>query len=90
MSSTQTHQNPSCPTCASKLTVKKGVRRNRLQTLQVFRCTECLRRFTGAAGKNKTYPLQLILESVSTFNLGHSTTETQQILRRRFHRSPAT
>ncbi len=84
MSSTQTRQNPSCPTCACKLTVKKGVRRNRLQTLQVFRCTECLRRFTGASGKNKTYPLRLILETVSTFNLGHSTTETQQILRRRF------
>ena len=87
MSSTQTRQNPSCPTCACKLTVKKGVRRNRLQTLQVFRCTECLHRFTGAAGKNKTYPLRLILETVSTFNLGYSITETQQILRRRFHQN---
>jgi len=54
--------------------------------LQVFRCTECLHRFTGAAGKNKTYPLRFILETVSTFNLGYSTTETQQILRKRFHR----
>jgi PD-(D/E)XK nuclease superfamily len=63
------------------------VRRNRLQTLQMFRCTECLHRFTGAAGKNKTYPLRLILESVSTFNLGYSITETQQILRRRFHQN---
>jgi transposase-like protein len=83
---TQTHQNPACPTCACKLTVKKGKRRNRLQTLQMFRCTECLYRFTGAPGKNKTYPLRLILEAVSTFNLGYSTTETQQILRKRFHR----
>jgi len=82
---TQTRQNPACPTCACKLTVKKGVRRNRLQTLQVFRCTECLHRFTGAAGKNKTYPLHIILETVSIFNLGHSTMESQQILRRRFH-----
>src|ERR1700730_12484873 len=48
MPSTQTHQNPACPACACKLTVKKGVRRNRLQALQVFRCTECLHRFTGA------------------------------------------
>ena len=86
MSSTQTHQNPACPACACKLTVKKGVRRNRLQTLQVFRCTECLHRFTGAAGKNKTYPLHIILESVSTFNLGYSLTETQRVMRRRYHR----
>ena len=62
---TQIHQNPACPTCACKLTVKKGVRRNRLQTLQVFRCTECLHRFTGPAGKHKTYPLHIILESVT-------------------------
>jgi len=83
---TQTQQNPTCPTCACKLTIKKGVRRNRLQTLQVFRCTECLHRFTGAAGKNKTYPLHLILETVSTFNLGYSLTETQRVMRRRYHR----
>jgi hypothetical protein len=48
---------------------------------------ECLHRFTGAAGKNKTYPLRFILETVSTFNLGYSITETQQILRRRFHQN---
>jgi ribosomal protein L37AE/L43A len=83
---TQTQQNPACPACACKLTVKKGVRRNRLQTLQVFRCTECLHRFTGGAGKNKTYPLHIILESVSTFNLGYSLTETQRVMRRRYHR----
>ena len=83
---TQIHQNPACPACACKLTVKKGVRRNRLQTLQVFRCTECLHRFTGTAGKNKSYPLKLILEAISTFNLGYSLTETQQLLRQPFHR----
>src|SRR5229473_5765464 len=86
MMPTQARQNPACPACACKLTVKKGVRRNRLQVLQVYRCTECLHRFTGAAGKNKTYPLRLILDAVSTFNLGHSLTETQQLMRKRFHR----
>ena len=78
--------NPACPDCGCKSTVKKGKRRNRLQMLQIFKCTECLHRFTGAPGKNKTYPLALILETISTFNLGYSVTETQQVLRRRFHR----
>lgn len=82
-----TTQNPACPECGCKNTVKKGKRRNRLQTLQVFKCTECLHRFTGAPAKNKSYPLKLILEAVSTFNLGHSMTDTQQVLRARFHRS---
>jgi ATP-dependent exoDNAse (exonuclease V) beta subunit len=80
------HANPVCPQCGCKSTAKKGKRRNRLQTLQVYRCTECLRRFTGEPSKNKTYPLRLILETLSTFNLGHSLTETQQLIRKRFHR----
>jgi transposase-like protein len=87
MSTTTTKQpNPTCPQCSCKYTAKKGKRRNRLQTLQVYRCTECLHRFTGEPGKNKTYPLRLILETVSTFDLGHSLTETQQFMRGRFHR----
>ncbi len=78
--------NPACPTCGSKRTVKKGKRHNRMRTLQVYECVECLHRFTsGDAGKNKTYPLKIILEAVSTFNLGYSMTETQRQLRRRFH-----
>src|SRR6266478_938556 len=80
------HPNPVCPHCGCKIAAKKGKRRNRLQTLQVYRCTECLHRFTGAAGKNKTYPLHLILETVSAFNLGYSLTETQRVMRRRYHR----
>jgi hypothetical protein len=57
-----------------------------LRTLQLFQCTECLHRFTGEPGKNRTYPLKLILDAVSTFNLGHPITETRSILRRRYHR----
>jgi ribosomal protein L37AE/L43A len=85
MSTTQQQQNPACPTCGCKRTVKKGKRRNRLQTLQVYQCAECRYRFTGEAGKNKTYPLKLMLEAVSTFNLGYPITGTQRILQRRFH-----
>jgi transposase-like protein len=87
MSTVATQQNPVCPECGCKYTVKKGKRRNRLQIHQVFKCTECLHRFTGAPAKNKTYPLRLILETVSTFNLGYSLTETQRLLHTRFHRN---
>ena len=86
MPTTLTQQNPACPECGCKRTTRKGKRRNRLEILQVFRCAECLHRFTGEPGKNKTYPLKIILESISTFNLGYSLTETQRLLRQRFHR----
>src|SRR5260370_6662997 len=78
-------ENPRCPQCKSKYTVRKGKRRNRLRTLQIFQCAECLLRFTSDAGKSKTYPLKTILDAVSAFNLGHSLTDTQRILHARTH-----
>src|SRR5712692_3141844 len=79
------HENPPCPKCQAKYTVRKGKRRNRLRTLQIFQCAECLFRFTSDAGKSKTYPLKTILDAVSTFNLGHPLTDTQRILHVRTH-----
>src|SRR5260370_9587135 len=76
--------NLPCPKCHCKSTTRRGKRRNRLRTLQLFQCTECLHRFTGEPGKNRTYPLRLVLDAVSTFNLGYSITDTRSILRRRF------
>jgi hypothetical protein len=52
----------------------------------VYQCSECLHRFTlGDASKHKSYPLKAILDTLSTFNSGHSLSETQAIIRRRFH-----
>src|SRR3989442_4354025 len=74
-----------CPRCNSKFTIKKGRRLNRFRILQVFQCRECLYKFTAAAGKNKTYPPRVIFETVSTYNLGNSISETQSTVRKRLH-----
>jgi hypothetical protein len=83
--SRSTQPNPVCALCSSKFTIKKGGRQNRFRTLQVFQCGECLYKFTAAAGKNKTYPPQAILETVSIFNLGNSVSDTQRTIRKRLH-----
>src|SRR5712692_2518791 len=68
MPNTQSQQqNPACPRCRSKFSIKKGRRQNRFRILQVFQCGECLHKFTAVAGKNKTYPPGVILETVSTY-----------------------
>lgn len=78
--------NTVCPKCQCKNTVKKGKRRNRMRTMQIYECSECLYHFSaGSRGKNKTYPLKVILDSISTFNLGNSLTDTQRIMRKRAH-----
>jgi hypothetical protein len=51
----------------------------------MFQCRECLHKFTAAAGKNKTYPPRVILEVVSTYNLGNSVSDTQRVIRKRLH-----
>src|SRR5713226_3005105 len=84
-SSKSTQPIPPCPHCHSKFTIKKGRRLNRFRVLQVFQCGECLRKFTTAAGKNKTYPPRVILETVSTYNLGNSVSDTQRVIRKRLH-----
>jgi ribosomal protein L37AE/L43A len=77
--------NPACPDCRSTYTVRRGKRKNRLQTIPIFQCNECLHRFTGTPGKHKTYPLKNILDTISTYNLGHSLSESQRIVRQRTH-----
>jgi ATP-dependent exoDNAse (exonuclease V) beta subunit len=57
-----------------------------MQTLQIYECSECLYHFTARTpGKNKSYPLKVILDAISTFNLGNSLTDTQRIMRRKAH-----
>ena len=46
---------------------------------------QCLHKFTAAAGKNKTYTPRVVLETVSTYNLGNSVSDTQRIVRKRMH-----
>jgi hypothetical protein len=77
--------NPPCPQCHSKSTIKKGRRLNRFRNLQIFQCRECLYKFTAAPGKNKTYTPRVILETVSTYNLGNSVSDTQAVIRKRLH-----
>src|SRR2546426_5654143 len=78
-------QNPACARCSSKFTIKKGRRQNRFRVLQVFQCEECLYKFPAAAGKNKTYPPRVILETVLAYNLGNSISDTQRTIRKRLH-----
>jgi hypothetical protein len=80
-----TLQSPPCPRCNAKFTIKKGSRLNRFRNLPVFQCKECLHKFTAAAGKNKTYTPRVILETISTYSLGNSVSDTQRVIRKRLH-----
>ena len=63
-----------CPHCGSTRLIRKGTRRKKLEIVQLWQCKLCRRVFTPAppALRYKTYPLRIILDGVTLYNLGYS------------------
>src|SRR3989338_4986454 len=75
-----------CIFCSSKNTVKKGARKNKLQTIQKYQCKQCKKYFTlqHPQTKNKTYSISIVLKAISTYNLGNTLQKTAQIINKRY------
>jgi transposase-like protein len=63
-----------CPHCGSTRLIRKGTRRKKLEIMQLWQCKLCRRVFTPAPPslRYKTYPLRVILDGVTLYNLGCS------------------
>lgn len=71
-----------CPYCESKDFVKRGLRENKHQAVQLYVCrnTECGRTFTSRTIKGKQFPWPVVLDAVSYHNLGYTFEQAAQIL----------
>jgi transposase-like protein len=80
-----------CPRCGSAAIAKKGTRKKKIEIVQLWRCASCKSVFTpGPAGlRNKTYPLRIVLDAITLYNLGYSVEETAEKIRLRFGRRAA-
>src|SRR5271165_1207182 len=70
-----TNKLPSeCPHCGSHTISRKGVRKKKLEIVQLWRCASCKRTFTPgpSALRNKTYPIRTVLQALTLYNLGYS------------------
>jgi transposase-like protein len=67
-----------CPHCGSHVLTRRGTRRKKLEIVQLWRCASCKRVFTPgpSALRNKTYPLRVVLDALSTYSLGYSMEDT--------------
>ena len=81
----KTKQTANCENCGSANIVKKGFARNRLQTLQKYCCKDCKAIFTMQQAKGKTYPLNIILNAISTYNLGFTLEKTKEKLNKKYN-----
>ncbi len=69
-----------CPGCKSGNIIKKGKRKNKLQTLQRYFCKSCNKIFIDKGIKNKTYPEKIILNAISCYNLGNTQVGVSKLL----------
>jgi transposase-like protein len=58
----------SCIYCHSSNVIKKGVRRKKHETIQLYFCNHCERKFTPLLTRHKTFPLKVILDSLTYYN----------------------
>ena len=77
-------QIPICIYCLSKNIVKRGTRKNKYQIIQLYLCKDCNKTFTPQIIKKRQYPLKIILEGLTLYNLGHSQEKTSKLLKEKF------
>jgi len=56
-----------CPYCQGKI-VKRGVRKKKYEQVQRYYCKNCNKRLTSLITKHKTYPLKLVIDSLTLYN----------------------
>jgi transposase-like protein len=63
-----------CPHCGSTAISRKGTRRKKIEIVQLWRCSSCKRVFTPTPAplRNKTYPLRIVIEAITLYDLGYT------------------
>ena len=80
----------SCPYCESTDFVRRGLRKNKYQTVQLYLCRnpECGKTFTARTIKGKQFPWPLVLDGISYHNLGYTFAQVADILENRHGMKP--
>lgn len=74
-----------CPYCNSKLVKKEGKRKLKHSIIQKYSCLDCGKYFADKDLKHKSYPAKIILNTISTYNLGYTIEQTKKEIAKRFH-----
>jgi len=72
-----------CPYCSGKI-VKRGVRKKKFEEVQIYYCKNCDKRFTSQITKNKTYPLRIILDTLTFYNKLYSYEEIGNLIENKY------
>lgn len=73
-----------CVYCSSTRIIRKGTRRKKFETVQLWYCKTCDQIFSPQLTRGKTYPAKIIIEGLAHYHRGHSLEESSRLLRHRF------
>jgi transposase-like protein len=73
-----------CPYCQSRGVVRRGRRQTKYESVQLYLCKDCHKTFSPKILKNKQYPLKVIFDAISFYNLGHSKADTNRLLKEKY------
>ena len=76
--------NVRCIYCAGREVVKRGLRKKKLERVQLYFCHNCKKTFVWQRVKGKKFPLRVILEGLSLYNIGYTMEEACQRLKEQF------
>ena len=76
---------PACPHCqSSEKVVKSGTRALKEDTVQLYLCRTCQKRFSDRKLPRTSYPPKLILAALTYYNQGHTLDMTVRTMRRKY------
>lgn len=72
-----------CPYCGSTDFTRRGFRQKLREKVQLYLCSACRKTFTPNLSKGKHFPMQVVIDAVSIYNLGYSLEQTSQLVQNR-------
>ena len=72
-----------CPYCHGKV-VKKGKRKKKYEEIQVYFCKNCNKKITSLITKHKTYPLRIIMDSITLYNRLNPLERIPELIKERY------
>ena len=72
-----------CPYCGSTKFVRRGFRQKKREKIQLYLCSSCQKTFTPYSTKGKRYPMEVVIDAISIYNLGYSLEQTCRLVSQR-------
>lgn len=79
-----TNKMTKCPSCKNTEVIKKGKRKTKLGSRQLYYCKSCKKGFADSKLQHKTYGPKVIVSALSYYNLGSTLEESTKLTNKRF------